>query len=254
MRARTKRMRMSIVAVAGLFLLIASATVPTQRLNYRLVDSRTRINHSQSYQATVPRTIIATSFERALQAEQYDRYVVIQDHVHYVHRMALIAWWHRHNHNLAVTRMKRWRRYEYRLAIVRRYSYRLSIVRHAARLAALRKARQRAQAAAQQAAAAAPAPPTPTNGGADQLYSLPSYVQQTFACIRYHESTNNYSWGLVSASGARGAYQFEPGTWAEGASWAGISPYNYSPTAQDDVAAAVWRHEGFSPWAGDGCV
>lgn len=88
----------------------------------------------------------------------------------------------------------------------------------------------------------------------DAMSKLPLAVQEMFVCIRYAESRDNYSWNLVSVDGARGAYQIEGPTWATAAAWAGVSPWNVSPQAQDAVAAALYEHQGWSPWAGDPCV
>jgi hypothetical protein len=75
----------------------------------------------------------------------------------------------------------------------------------------------------------------------------------TLACIRFHESTNNYL--AVSDSGTyRGAYQlsrvYSP-AWAERAGygqWAGIPADKWPPAVQDAVAAHMGR-SGWGHWS-----
>ena len=76
----------------------------------------------------------------------------------------------------------------------------------------------------------------------------------TFTCIRRVESDNHYawSWNPYGTGNGGGAFQFEPSTYAEGAAWAGISPYDHSEAAQNAVAFAIWQHLGYTPW-NDGC-
>jgi hypothetical protein len=105
-----------------------------------------------------------------------------------------------------------------------------------------------AQAAAAQAAAAAraqvvaaPAPtptPTPTGGVTDAT----STGTADWACIRQHESNDNY------AEGNGGAYQFQLGTWN---ALTGLpSPAeDYPPATQDAAALKLYSQRGWEPWS-----
>ena len=70
-------------------------------------------------------------------------------------------------------------------------------------------------------------------------YSIPSSIVEC-------ESGGDYS-AVNSSSGAGGAYQFLPGTWAslggEGA------PQDASPAEQDRLAAKLYAQSGSSPWS-----
>jgi hypothetical protein len=102
--------------------------------------------------------------------------------------------------------------------------------------------------AQQQAEAEAPGP---TATGGDSLFGESASVQATLACIREHESNGNY--GAVNASsGAGGAYQFMPSTWAS-LGGSGL-PENASAAEQDAMAVRLYEADGWSPWAGDACV
>jgi hypothetical protein len=103
------------------------------------------------------------------------------------------------------------------------------------------EAAQAAQAAASAAQAAAAAP----------AVSAPSSVAGTMACIRNAESGDNYS-AVNASTGAGGAYQFMPSTWA-GLGGAGL-PEDASPGEQDAMAYKLYQEAGWSPWAGDPCV
>jgi peptidoglycan hydrolase CwlO-like protein len=87
----------------------------------------------------------------------------------------------------------------------------------------------------QQAAAAA-------SGGSEFLggpYAIPTYI---VLC----ESGGNYS-ALNPSSGAGGAYQILPSTWA---AYGGQGePQNGSKAEQDRIAAAIWADSGPSAWA-----
>lgn len=94
-----------------------------------------------------------------------------------------------------------------------------------------------APAPAPAATAAAPttAPTTSTSSG----YSIPSSIVQC-------ESGGN--WGAVnSSSGAGGAYQILPSTWA---AYGGTgSPQDASPAEQSAVAARIYAAQGSSAWS-----
>jgi hypothetical protein len=101
-------------------------------------------------------------------------------------------------------------------------------------------------AAAQHAAAAHPAA-APSTPGANMTGSVASM----FACIRSAESGGDY--GAVNrSSGAGGAYQFMPSTWAS-LGGAGL-PENAPAAEQDAMALKLYQRDGWSPWRGDRCV
>jgi hypothetical protein len=98
-------------------------------------------------------------------------------------------------------------------------------------------------AAAQAQVVAAPAPvpaptPTPTVGTTDAT----STGTADWACIRQHESNDNY------AEGNGGAYQFELGTWN---ALTGLpSPAeDYPPATQDAAALKLYSQRGWEPWS-----
>lgn len=99
----------------------------------------------------------------------------------------------------------------------------------------VQEARAAAAAEAAAAAAAAAAPAQPTSSGP---WSIPGYI---VAC----ESGGNY--GAVNpGSGAGGAYQILPSTWAL---YGGQGlPQNGSPAEQDQIAAQIWADSGGSAW------
>lgn len=77
-------------------------------------------------------------------------------------------------------------------------------------------------------------------------------------CVKAHESRGNYR-AVNPASGAGGAYQFLPSTWANTARHAGrpdlvaVAPQNASPGDQDLMALHLLDWQGKSPWNGTGC-
>jgi Transglycosylase-like domain len=111
----------------------------------------------------------------------------------------------------------------------------------AAAQAAAAQAQARAAAAAATAQAAAPAPtasaPAPTAGGSDAS----STNTADWACIRAHESGDNYS------EHGGGAYQFELPTWE---SLTGLSSpaEDSSPAVQDAAALRLYSERGWEPW------
>lgn len=83
-------------------------------------------------------------------------------------------------------------------------------------------------------------------GATSNADPLDSFMRAT----RMQESGDRYDWNLTSKSGARGAYQFMPGTWKEAARLAGISPNDHSPAAQDAAAKALMSkyYNDFGDW------
>ncbi len=111
--------------------------------------------------------------------------------------------------------------------------------RAAAAAARAQAAAAQAQAAAHaQAAAATPAPATtaPT-GGSDAT----STNTADWACIREHESGDNY------AEGGGGAYQFELATW-QGLTGLPSPAEDYPPSVQDAAALKLYAQRGWEPW------
>jgi hypothetical protein len=104
---------------------------------------------------------------------------------------------------------------------------------------------QRAEAAAAHARAAAAAAPVPARTAAAPSPSGGSDATSTntadWACIRDHESGDNYS------EGGGGAYQFEFATWH---SLTGLpSPAeDYPPSVQDAAALELYAQRGWEPW------
>ena len=108
----------------------------------------------------------------------------------------------------------------------------------AARAAAAQAAAARAQAVA----APAPAPASATAAAAGGVSDATSTNTADWACIRQHESNDNY------AEGNGGAYQFEYGTWA---ALTGLpSPAeDYPPAVQDAAALKLFSQRGWEPWS-----
>jgi hypothetical protein len=99
-----------------------------------------------------------------------------------------------------------------------------------------------AQAAAAQAAAAAAAHPAPLPAPAVSGSDAVSTNTPDWACIRAHESNDNY------AVGGGGAYQFELGTW-EGLTGLPSPAQDYPPTVQDAAALKLYGERGWEPWS-----
>ena len=98
-------------------------------------------------------------------------------------------------------------------------------------------AQQRAAAAVSQAQPAATSLPAPTSAGSDAT----SINTPDWACIRQHESGDNYS------EGGGGAYQFELGTW-EGLTGLSTPPEDSPPSVQDAAALRLYAERGWEPW------
>jgi hypothetical protein len=96
-----------------------------------------------------------------------------------------------------------------------------------------------AAAAATAAAAAHPAPlPAPAASGSDAT----SINTPDWACIRAHESNDNYG------VGGGGAYQFELGTW-QGLTGLPSPAQDYPPAVQDAAALKLFSQRGWEPWS-----
>jgi len=106
------------------------------------------------------------------------------------------------------------------------------------------------------------APAPPPQATATALIAPPANTSRVSAhhddpflvCTRAHESAGDY--GVVSSSGYYGAYQFAPTTWDVTASHAGrldlvgVLPSVASEYDQDEMAWALYRWQGNSPWGG----
>jgi hypothetical protein len=108
-------------------------------------------------------------------------------------------------------------------------------------------ARARVVAVPTQAPAPAPAPapaatPAPTATSTGEVTDATSTGTADWACIRQHESNDNY------AVGNGGAYQFEFGTWN---ALTGLpSPAeDYPPAVQDAAALKLYSQRGWEPWS-----
>ncbi len=111
----------------------------------------------------------------------------------------------------------------------------------AAQAAAERAAAQQATAAAAAARARVVAAPVATAAPAGSASDATSTNTPDWACIRAHESGDNYS------EGGGGAYQFALGTW-EGLTGLG-TPAEDSPAAVQDAAALrLYAERGWEPW------
>lgn len=110
---------------------------------------------------------------------------------------------------------------------------------------------------ASQASDQAPDPSTSDTSTApsDQTTAAPSSASSAApgsfqSCVLSHESGGNYS-AVNPSSGAGGAYQFLPSTWAS----LGMpgSPQDASPAQQDQAFQELYAQQGSAPWASDGC-
>lgn len=91
----------------------------------------------------------------------------------------------------------------------------------------------------------------PTDQSAPAASSSGSASPGSFqSCVLNAESGGNYS-AVNSSSGAGGAYQFLPSTWAS-LGYSG-SPQDASPAQQDQAFQTLYAQQGSAPWASDGC-
>lgn len=100
-----------------------------------------------------------------------------------------------------------------------------------------------------------PAPPAVHAAAAPvqaAVHSAPA-LGGTFACIRQHESTDNYS--IDTGNGYYGAYQFAPSTWNTAVAGAGYGSYangraDLAPASVQDAAASwLQAHAGWGQWS-----
>jgi len=109
----------------------------------------------------------------------------------------------------------------------------------AAAQAAAAAATARAQAAA--AAPAATPAPAPTAAPASAASDATSTNTADWACIREHESGDNYG------EGGGGAYQFADGTWTSVTGSPGPAQ-SYPAATQDAAALSLYAQRGWAPW------
>jgi hypothetical protein len=102
-------------------------------------------------------------------------------------------------------------------------------------------ARAAAVAAAQHAAAAASTAASPTAAPAGNASDATSTATADWACIRRHESGDNY------AEGNGGAYQFQLSTW-RGLTGLGTPAQDSPPAVQDAAALKLFSERGWEPW------
>ncbi len=105
-------------------------------------------------------------------------------------------------------------------------------------------AQQQAAAAAQAAAARAAVPvatPAPVATAQSAGSDATSTNTPDWACIREHESGDNY------AEGGGGAYQFELATW-QGLTGLPLPAEDYPPAVQDAAALKLYAERGWEPW------
>ena len=100
----------------------------------------------------------------------------------------------------------------------------------------------------------APAPPPVVNAAVQGWNSdATSTTTADWACIRNHESNDNYSEN--TGNGYSGAYQFAPSTWNESVVGAGYpqyangEAYQAPPGVQNAAALWLYNREGWSPWS-----
>lgn len=95
------------------------------------------------------------------------------------------------------------------------------------------------------------APSDQTTAAPSSASSASSAAPGSFqSCVLSRESGGNYS-AVNPSSGAGGAYQFLPSTWAS----LGMpgSPQDASPAQQDQAFQQLYAQQGSAPWASDGC-
>ena len=96
-----------------------------------------------------------------------------------------------------------------------------------------------------------PAPPTTWPALVTAMSAEPSWVQEAFACIRWHESRTTPT-AVNPTSGDSGLYQFANVTWlANGGGQFSSRALYASVSEQNDVAAWTYAADGWQPWTGD---
>lgn len=98
-------------------------------------------------------------------------------------------------------------------------------------------AAQQSASAASPTGAATASLPVPASSGSDAT----STNTPDWACIRQHESNDDYS------AGGGGAYQFELGTW-EGLTGLSTPAEDSAPSVQDAAALRLYAERGWEPW------
>lgn len=97
----------------------------------------------------------------------------------------------------------------------------------------------------------------PTSSGASQSGSCAGDLACFLPCTRAHESDTAGGYSAVSPDGVyRGAYQFDRTTWNSVAAstghdeLVGVDPAAAPPSAQDELASALYMMRGNQPWGG----
>ena len=93
------------------------------------------------------------------------------------------------------------------------------------------------------------------------IMSLPKSTLPTWRCVLQRESHSTFAQpnrGDNNRWGSSGIFQIEQGTWAAHQLAvhvpARVHVWQASPYQQAEVAAAIWRADGFAPWGlYDGC-
>jgi LysM repeat protein len=107
--------------------------------------------------------------------------------------------------------------------------------------------------------AGTPAPPaapatTQTGTPVTLLSTMPATVQATFACIVQAESSGN-SEAYNPISQTMGLLQFLESTWlGNGGTMYAPTPLSATAQQQMNIGVLTYEHDGWSPWASDGCV
>jgi hypothetical protein len=120
---------------------------------------------------------------------------------------------------------------------LKEYAFLKGLAAEQADEAAQAAAAQSAAAAAARTQAAVAALPAPVANGSDAT----STNTPDWACIRDHESGDNYS------EGGGGAYQFALGTW-EGLTGLSTPAEDSPPAVQDAAALRLYSERGWEPW------
>ena len=100
---------------------------------------------------------------------------------------------------------------------------------------------------------------SPAGATPNPVMRLAPSVRATFTCIIWHESRSTWThFNLTDNSrwGSSGIFQIIPLMWSAYGVPLGIRVpvWRASIYEQERVAVNIWRHDGFVPWQGDGCV